>query len=156
TSLAIGAHCTAVVGGPEDGLFAVDRIPGPPDTPAGRSAGWRVLAPSGTRISRLVTRFYLGQRSSGEWLPYIATNEGSVLESCVPPGGQTTCERGVSSYDPFAPAGVYSVDTAGLEVGVRCTVSMGACGTGALLHAAWAALYDARVQITENTPPTLS
>ena len=54
-----------------------DRIPGPPNTPAGQEAGWRIVAPTGTRITRLTVQYYLGQTSAGEWLPFIRTAGGS-------------------------------------------------------------------------------
>jgi hypothetical protein len=155
-ALDAGDGCSTVLGGPDDGLFAVDRIPGPPNASAGREAGWRVAAPTGTRISRLTAHYYLGQRSSGEWLPFVRTAEGIVLDTCVPTGGETTCERGSSAYDPLAPVGVYSVDTAAVEAGVRCGTSSGACVNGASLHAAWTALYATRLQITDPTLPALS
>ena len=40
---------------------------------------------------------------------------GNVLQSCVPPSGQTNCERGATPYSPFGPADFFAVDTAGLE-----------------------------------------
>src|SRR3954454_10718784 len=156
TSLRIDDSCSQLSGGPEDGLSATDRIPGPPGTAFGRQAFWRVAAPSGARISRLTAQYYLGQFSAGEWLPFIRTAEGVLLESCVPAGGQTTCERGQQTYDAFGPVGVYQVDTTGLEAGVRCAAAAGQCGTGATLHHAWTALYSSRVQITDPSPPALS
>src|SRR4051794_34076383 len=156
TSLRMEDSCSQLSGGPEDGLSATDRIPGPPGTPFGRQAFWRVVAPSGARISRLTAQYYLGQFSAGECLPFIRPAEGVLLESCVPAGGQTTCERGQQTYDAFGPVGVYQVDTSGLEVGVRCTATAGECGTGATLHHAWTALYSARVQVTDPSPPALA
>ena len=155
-SLRIEDSCAALSGGPEDGLYAVDRIPGPPNALGGREAGWRLTAPSGTRITRLTFQFHLGQNSSGEWLPFIRTAEGTVLESCVPPGGQTICERGTSLYSPHGPSSTFQIETAGLEAGIRCTVSMGSCVNGATLHAAWLTIYSSRVQITDPSPPTQS
>src|SRR4051812_10647327 len=154
--LRIDDSCAAIGGGPEDGLYTVDRVPGPPNALAGRDAGWRVTAPAGTRITRLTVQFYLGQNSSGEWLPYIRTAEGAVLESCVPPGGQTICERGTGTYSPLGPSSAYAVDTSAVEAGVRCTVATGSCVNGASLHAAWLALYSARVQISDPSAPSLS
>ena len=155
-SLRIEDSCGQVTGGAEDGLSASDRIPGPPGTPLGRQAFWRFAAPSGARISRLTAQFYLGQFSAGEWLPFIRTAEGAVLESCVPAGGQTTCERGQQSYDALGPVSVYQVDSAGLEAGVSCNATAGQCGTGATLHHVWTALYSSRVQITDPSLPTLA
>ena len=149
--------CSGVIGGAEDGLFAADRIPGPPNTPAGREAGWRITAPAGTRITRLTAQYYLGQFSSGEWLPFIRTAEGALLDSCTPPGGQTTCERGQSAYDPLGPAGVFAVDTAGLEAGVRCATPSGSCGDRRDHCTPFGPrLYSTRVQITDPSPPALS
>lgn len=153
-SLRTEDSCASVFGGPEDGLLAVDRIPGPPNTLAGREAGWRVAAPNGTRITRLTAHYYLGQTSAGEWLPFIRTAEGAVLQSCVPTGGQTTCERGSSPYSPIGPADTFTVDTAGIDVGVRCAIPNGQCGTGASLHHVWAALYGARVQVSDQAVPS--
>lgn len=152
-SLRAEDSCASIFGGPEDGLLAVDRIPGPPNTPAGGEAGWRVAAPHGTRITRLTAHYYLGQTSAGEWLPFIRTAEGAVLQSCVPTGGQTTCERGSTPYSPIGPADTFTLDTAGVDVGVRCAVPSGQCGTGASLHHVWAALYGARVQVSDQAPP---
>lgn len=154
-SLRAEDSCAPIFGGPEDGLLAVDRVPGPPNTPAGREAGWRVAAPPGTRITRFTAQYYLGQTSAGEWLPFIRTAEGAVLQSCVPAGGQTTCERGATPYSPIGPADTFAVDTAGLDVGVRCAVPSGQCGTGATLHHVWAALYGARVQISDQVAPSM-
>lgn len=156
TSLVASDSCASVSGGPEDGLFAVDRIPGPPNTPKDDGAGWRVSAPTGTHISRLIAQYYLGQNSAGEWFPYIRTGEGTVLDTCQPPMGDPECERGEAGYDPFGPASTYEVDTESLEAGVRCAATMGVCGNGALLHAAWTALYSTRVEITDPSAPSLS
>src|SRR4051794_4842627 len=117
-SLRAEDSCASIIGGAEDGLFSTDRIPGPPNTPAGQEAGWRIIAPTGTRISRLTLQYYLGQTNANEWLPFVRTVEGQVLQSCVPPIGQTTCERGATPYSPFGPADSFVVDTAGLDVGV--------------------------------------
>src|SRR4051812_10678896 len=65
-SLRIEDSCGQVSGGAEDGLSTSDRIPGPPGTPSGREAFWRVIAPAGTRITRLTAQYYLGQFSAGE------------------------------------------------------------------------------------------
>ena len=120
-SLRIEDSCASVSGGAEDGLFASDRIPGPPNTPAGREAGWRVTAPAGTRITRLTLQYYLGQFSAGEWLPFIRTAEGAVLESCVP------AERADDVRTRASRPTTRSVLSActqrrhpGLEAGVRC------------------------------------
>jgi hypothetical protein len=155
-SLRIDDSCAQVSGGPEDGLSASDRIPGPPGTPFDREAFWRVTAPPGARISRLTAQYYLGQFSAGEWLPFIRTSEGVVLDSCTPATGQTACQRGQQTYDAFGPANVYQVDASGLEAGVRCAATAGQCGTGATLHHAWMALYSSRVQITDPSLPTVS
>jgi hypothetical protein len=50
----------------------------------------------------------------------------------------------------------YALNTSMLEAGVRCAATTGACTNGALLHAAWTALYSTRVQITDTVPPTVS
>lgn len=155
TTLVVGDSCASVSGGPEDGLFAVDRIPGPPNAPKDRAAGWRFTSPTGTRISRVTAQYYLGQNSGGEWSPYIRTGEGSVLDTCQPPGGDPECARGTAVADPLGPMWTYPVDTQTVEAGVRCNAAMGACGNGALLHAAWVALYSTRVQITDPTPPAM-
>jgi hypothetical protein len=146
--------CGGLVGGAEDGLFAVDRLPGPPNAPAGAEAGWRLTAPASARITRLVVQYYLGQRSAGEWSPFIRTSEGSTLQTCTPQGGNNLCERGAPNYDPFGPSSTFDVNAAGLEAGVRCSAPMGTCVNGSALHAAWTALYSARVRISESTPPT--
>ncbi|WP_157592140.1 hypothetical protein [Solirubrobacter soli] len=155
TSLRAEDSCASILGGAEDGLFGTDRIPGPPNTPGGQEAGWRIVAPTGTRITQLTLQYYLGQTNANEWLPFIRTAEGNVLQSCVPPGGQTTCERGATPYSPFGPADSFAVDTAGLELGVRCAAATGQCGTGATLHHVWAALYGARVQVTDASSPII-
>jgi hypothetical protein len=154
-TLVVGNSCASLAGGPEDGLFAVDRIPGPPHTPKDRAAGWRLKTPSGVRITRLTTQRYLGQRSAGEWFPYLKTLEGAVLDTCTIPGGEDKCESGEPVYDPFGPVATFTTDTTGLEVGVRCVEAAGTCGNGALLHAAWVALYSTRVEITDSVPPSV-
>ena len=113
-----GDSCASLAGGPTDGLFAVDRIPGPPNSPKGRAAGWRLTAPAGTRITRLTAQFYLGQNSDGEWFPYIRTSSGQVLETCQPPGGDPECERGAGDYHPFGP--VWTYDAQHRRSGGRC------------------------------------
>jgi hypothetical protein len=143
-------------GGPEDGLFAVDRIPSPPNTPKARAAGWRFSVPAGLTITRLTTQHYLGQRSAGEWFPYLKTAEGAVLDTCEIPGGEDRCQRGEPAYDPFGPVATFTTSTTGLEGGVRCTATAGSCGNGVFVHAAWVALCSARVQITDSTAPSLS
>ena len=127
--------------------------PGPPNALAGARPDGAMTAPPerGSRDSPL--QYFLGQFSSGEWLPFIRTAEGALLESCVPPGGQTICERGAattvrSARQPF------SHRYLGIEAGVRCA-SRRACVNGASLHAAWTAIYSTRVQITDPSPPTL-
>ena len=63
-----------------------------------------------------------------------------MLETCQPPGGDPDAERGTSVPDPLGPMWTYTFSTSSLEAGVRCLAASGACGNGALLHAAWAAL----------------
>ena len=46
-TLVVGSSCAPLSGGPTDGLFAVDRLPGPPNAAKGRGAGWRLTAPPG-------------------------------------------------------------------------------------------------------------
>jgi len=154
TSLRAEDSCSSIFGGPEDGLFATDRIPGPPNTPAMQEAGWRVTAPAGTRLTKLTAQYYLGQTSAGEWLPFIRTAEGNVLQSCVPTGGATTCERGATSYSPMGAADIFTTDTAAIDIGVRCNVPSGQCGTGASLHHVWAALYSSRIQVSDLVAPS--
>lgn len=148
--------CATVTGGPGDGLSARDRLPAPPNAMAGGEAGWRVSAPPGTTISRITAQYYLGQFSSGEWLPYLRTADGTILDSCVPPGGQTRCERGASAFDPLGPSSSFTVSTSAIDAGVRCAAPSGTCGNGVTLNAAWMALYSARVQITDPVQPSLA
>ncbi|RKQ90818.1 hypothetical protein C8N24_0633 [Solirubrobacter pauli] len=147
--------CAAVMGGAADGLSSRDRVPAPPNAVAGTEAGWRFPAPPGTAISRITAQYYLGQFSSGEWLPFLRTADGTVLDSCVPASGQTRCERGASAFDPLGPSSSFAVNTSAVEAGVRCAAPSGTCGNGVGLNAAWMAMYSARVQINDLLLPSL-
>ena len=115
----------AVTGGPEDGLSVTDRIPGPPGTPAGREALWRVTAPPGARISRLTAQFYLGQFSAGEWQPFIRTAERRRAGQLYARRRTDHVRTRRAALRPIRPSARYQLDASGLEAGVRCAIPSG-------------------------------
>jgi hypothetical protein len=68
-----------------------------------------------------------------------------------------TCSVGGPPGEGGTPTTITGLSAHQLSVGIECQAPSGEeCVTGAILHEVWAAMYGARVTISDPTPPTLS
>jgi hypothetical protein len=158
THLSSGQVCPPNPGSGEPvkstGMFATDNLGSSSNAPDGATAGSRFTAPAGTTIVGLQDDRYLGAYSDNGWSPFVKA-DSTVLETCTfsfPAEGCTVGGPfGSSSLNGLVPVGGAST----LSVGVECTSSIG-CSEGATLHSAWAALYGAKVTLSELAPPSIA
>src|SRR5215218_6053102 len=116
TTLGASETCNAYAWPPQ--LRAFDRIPGPPDVPAGKSIRWRFSAPAGATITALNGEFSLSRQLADSYSPFLRTAQGTLLMSCPGPG---SCTTGHALQDE-----PWNLSTSSLEIGVRCD-SASAC-----------------------------
>ncbi len=155
--LSTGQVCPPQAGSGEPvkstGMFATDQLGSTSNAPDGSIAGWRFTAPPGTTIVGLQDDRYIGIYSDNGWTPFLRA-DNSVLETCMFAFPEESCAVGapfgVTSLDASIPVNEAST----LTVGIECHASTG-CTEGATLHRAWAALYGARVTLSEKAPPSI-
>ncbi len=142
----------------EGGLSTTDQLGLASGAPPGTSAGWTFMAPVGTTISGITYERYMGHESDPDnyWSPALRA-DGLIVsgESCL-----DTVDNGEKCSVGAPPDGEASVVTGltahQLTVGIVCDApSNEECVTGASLHEVWAAMYGARVTLSDPTPPTL-
>jgi hypothetical protein len=151
--------------GPTDGtydgaLFAEDILSRPDDIPDGSRAGWLFSAPAGTTITAVSYYRILHAYSNSNLVPGLYTADGVPLEQCkVPwpfvPGSSIYCDK-VNNQAPIVFTGL---STQSLFLGVVCKIVTGAlaCITGGEPnHAARAAMYSARVTLSEGSLPAVT
>jgi hypothetical protein len=133
------------------GLVATTNLNRPAPPTFGDFGQWVVRAPSETRISRAQLARWLGMEGGSGWEVYARTDDGQILsgETCTVTPGNDECNVGGFN----APGLDRTLDTTSLAYGVRCIRS--GCTTGFTIHAARAAIYSARVTITDEVAPTL-
>jgi len=135
------------------GLWARTIIPsGTPLPASGDYAEWRIEAPSGTAITGLHVRRWLGLEAGSGWFLYGRSGNSTLLpgETCTVTGGADECNVGGPNSDWIRFA---DLSTESLAYGFRCARS--GCIDGSTIHAARAAIYAARVTISDPTSPTV-
>jgi hypothetical protein len=154
THLTVGQVCPPQTGSQSTGMFATDRLGSSGVAPDGAIAGWRFVVPPGTTTVGLQDDRYLGAYADNGWKPFVKA-DSTVLETCT----FTLVEEGCSVGEPFGSGslnGTLQVNEAStLVVGIEC-VTAGGCTTGSTLHRAWAALYGAKVTLSELAPPSIA
>jgi hypothetical protein len=158
TYLTTGEVCPPQVGSTEQaestGMFATDVLGSSGAAPDGAVAGERFIAPAGTDIVDFQDDRFIGAYADNGWKPFVKA-DNAILETCT----FTVMEEGCSVGEPFGSGslnGILQVDEAEtLTVGIEC-VAAGGCTTGSTLHRAWAALYGAKVTLSELAPPSIA
>ena len=163
-ALATGNLCGGPAIGPTDetnqgALFAEDVLNSPANIPDGARAGWTLTAPEGTTIAaisyyRTLTAYNNSNMSSG-----LFQANGSPLEQCKIPwpfvsGSSIHCDK----LNDQGSVTFTGLSTSSLFLGVACRLvdnALACLAGGAPLHAARAALYSARVTLSESGAPTL-
>jgi len=161
------ADCPDRVGGDggrrdqEGGLSTTDALGLSSGAPPGASAGWTFSAAPGTTITGITYERYFGHESDPDnyWTPALRAN-GAIVpgESCLDSvqNGET-CFVGGPPGEGGQPGTVTGLSAQELALGIVCRAPTGEeCVTGATLHAVWAAMYGARVTLSDPTPPTLN
>jgi hypothetical protein len=145
----------------ESGLATTDTLGLSNGAPPNTSAAWTLTAPTGTTISAITYERYLGQLydAVNDWVPALRA-DGTIItgETCL-----DTVENGETCYvggppgHGEAPATITGLSAHQLSYGLTCTAEPETeCITGATQHAAWAAMYGAKVTISDPSTPTLS
>jgi len=165
TSFTTANNCGGPSGsevGPLDGsnqgaLYAEDTLSSSTNMPDGTRAGWTFTAPPDTTITAI--RYYRSLAAYGQ--PNLSAGlvqaSGAVLEECridTAFGTSNTCSKPGNQ----GPVEFASLNTSSLFFGVICRVIFagGGCTPSAIIHAAQASMYSARVTLSENSPPALS
>ncbi len=145
----------------EGGLSTTDALGLSSGAPPGASAGWTFTAAPGTTITGITYERYIGHESDPDnyWTPALRAN-GAIVpgESCLDSvqNGET-CFVGGPPGEGGEPGAVTGLSAQELSLGIVCRAPTGEeCVTGATLHAVWAAMYGARVTLSDPTPPTLN
>jgi hypothetical protein len=152
--LTVGQVCPSQAGSESTGMFATDILGSSGVAPDGAIAGWRFIAPPGITIAGLQDDRYLGAYTDNGWTPFVKA-DSTILETCT----FTMAEEGCSVGEPFGSGslnGTLQVNEAEtLTVGIECS-AVGGCTTGSTLHRVWAALYGAKVTLSELAPPSIA
>ena len=161
TSFTTGNLCGGAEIGPLDGgnqgaLYAQDVLGSPTDMPDGARAGWMFSAPGGTTITAISYYRTLAAHGNRHMAAGLFKADGTVLEQCtveVPLGSPIDC----SKPNDQAPVKFTGLNTSSLFVGVVCRILFagGGCGAGGTIHAVRAAMYSARVTLSEGSAPAL-
>jgi hypothetical protein len=155
-----GAAIGPLDGGNQGGLYAEDVLNSPAHIPDGARAGWTFTAPAGTTIIGMSYYRSLAAYAEPDLVAGLFQADGAAIEDCKIPwpfvsGSSNTCSK-PNNQAPYTFTGL---NTSSLFLGVTCRIvdAHTACiAGGAPLHAARAALYSAKVTLSESTPPTLS
>jgi hypothetical protein len=143
----------------EGGLSTTDALGLSSGAPPGTSAGWTFAAPAGTTIVGLTYERYIGHELDPDnyWSPALRADGALVPgETCLDSvqNGETCFVGGPPGTEPGTATGLTAHQ---LSLGIACQApAEEECVTGATLHAVWAAMYGARVTLSDPTPPTLS
>jgi hypothetical protein len=134
------------------GAYARTKL-GSGDAPTGSFGHWVLRAPTGTTITRLQLTRWLGMEAGSGWRLFGRQADGTTLdgETCVTPSGSYECNVGGYNSSPIN----HSLNTTLIVYGIECVDSF-SCSTGATIHAARAAIYSARVTLSESTSPTVT
>ena len=160
------ANCPYRLGGSggtadqEGGLSTTDALGLVSGAPPGTGAGWTFTAPTDTTIAAIAYERYLGHENdtSNSWSPALRA-DGSIVpgETCTVTFPSVGCLVGGPPGKGGAPSVITGLSAHQLTFGVVCQVpSPETCVTGATEYSVWAAMYGAKVTISDPTPPTLS
>ena len=118
----------------------------------GARAQWVFRAPTGTTITRVRLDRWLGMEGGSGWRPFGRQADGTILsgETCSVPSGSYECN--VGGYNTATSD--HTVDTTSVAYGIEC-IGSGGCTTGSSIHDARAAIYSARVTLSESTAPSV-
>jgi len=125
----------------------------------GTSAGWTFTAPAGTTVSAINYERYLGKENdtSNTWSPALRA-DGTIIpgETCTVVFPDVGCLLGGPPGQGGEPGIATGLSAHQLSFGLACQAPVHqTCVTGATLHAVWAAMYAAKVTVTDPTAPTL-
>lgn len=137
----------------ETGLATTDDANGA-DALDGSTAGWRFTAPAGTTITRIRYARFLGKLLSMSHQVFLKIADGTILETCTyNPVSESGCSVGQPSGTAFYDRS--GLSTTNLSVGITCIAKAPAlgCGSGGMLHRAWAVIYGSRVTISDPVAP---
>jgi hypothetical protein len=145
----------------ESGLATTDTLGLSDGAPPNTSAAWTFTAPAGTTIAGITYERYLGHMydAVNDWVPALRA-DGTIVpgESCLDTiGDAESCYVGGPPGHGEEPAIITGLSAHQLSYGIDCVAEPDTeCITGATQHAAWAAMYGARVTISDPTTPTLT
>jgi hypothetical protein len=144
----------------EGGLSTTDALGLSSGAPPATSAGWSFTAPPDTAIVGLEYERYIGHiyDSNNYWAPALRADGTPVAgESCLDTiENSETCFVGGPPDEGGEPGIVTGLSAHELALSIRCEAPSGQeCITGSTRYQAWAAMYGARVTLSDTTPPTL-
>jgi hypothetical protein len=147
----------------ESGLATTDALGLHDGAPPNTSAAWTFSLPedSPLEITGITAERFLGHEEDPDnyWVPALRA-DGTIVpgESCLDTVGDAeSCYVGGPPGHGEEPAVITGLSAHQLSYGITCVAEAGTeCVTGATEHKAWAAMYGARVTISDPTTPTLS
>jgi hypothetical protein len=121
---------------------------------AGEEAGYAFAAPAGTKISGYLIRRSVNVTYAGSARPTLSAGLQRTSSGADTYWGE--CEA-VTANCSIAPSGTQSVgiSASALQLGIECAQSGSSC-TGSGIGTFRASLIDARVDITDNSAPTIA
>ncbi|RKQ90493.1 hypothetical protein C8N24_0298 [Solirubrobacter pauli] len=152
TYVASSAACPSTSN--RSGLLVTDKLgTGGPSASAAVFGQWIVRAPGGTTISRIRVRRYLNMDGGTGWRLYGRQADGTTItgETCTVQAGQDDCTVGGFGSAVLDRA----LNTTSVAYGFDCPTTGSGCNTGAMIHAASAAIYSANVTINDPTSPAI-
>jgi Bacterial Ig domain len=144
----------------EGGLSTTDALGLSDGAPPRTSAGWSFIAPQGTTVTELDYERYIGHifDSNNYWSPALRADGTPVTgESCLDTvANGETCFVGGPPDEGGEPGIITGLSAHELALSILCEApAEQECITGATKYKAWAAIYGARVTLSDPTPPTL-
>ena len=156
--LETGTNCGSndVTGGSPStsGLAAADVLRLTTNVPAGATAGWQFIAPSGDTISAVSVDRDLYEQGEG-WVPQIV--EAREATSSLVRPALSTCSNG--GCEVSGEAVHTGLNTTSLAIELVCDpapVQLTACGNGFSEHDARVELNSATVTVTDDQPPQIT
>ncbi|MHB8490917.1 MAG: Ig-like domain-containing protein [Solirubrobacteraceae bacterium] len=142
----------------EGGLSTTDELGLSSGAAPETGGGWTFTAPVGTTITGITYERYLGHENdtSNTWSPALRA-DGTIVagQTCAVVFPSVGCVVGGPPGEA-EPASISGLAAHQLTFGTTCQApSKQECVTGATQHEAWAAMYGARVTLSDPAPPTL-
>lgn len=143
----------------EGGLSTTDALHLSNGAPTGTNAGWTSTAPTGTTIAGISYERYIGLNyDPNSWSPALRA-DGTIInnETCEDtPANSYVCFIGGPPGHGGEPSTITGLTAHKLTLGIDCQAEAGEdCITGASEYDVWAAMYGAKVTISDPTPPKL-